>query len=175
MPSERVRIHHHRPGRGTIIFEERLVLDRADVKVTLLEGYEGRAAYAGTRLILDAGAPVVWFVFPHLCRDVGRFHLADETFTGWYTNLRAPARLDGRDWTCVDLFLDHWLPAQGPPVWLDEDELAAARAAGLLSEVDARLVDAERATVERLLAADAWPPPLARELTLPRVRELLEG
>jgi predicted RNA-binding protein associated with RNAse of E/G family len=174
MPPKRVRIHYHRPGRGTVVFPEDLVLDRPDVKVTLLRQYQGRPAHAGAIRILDAGAPVVWFVYPALGRDVGRFHLRDGTFTGWYTNLRGPAVLDGDDWTCTDLFLDHWLPADGgPPLWLDEDELAAARTAGWLSPADLRRVAAERDEVDRLVAHGAWPPPLTREITLARALELL--
>jgi len=161
-----VRVHYHRPDRGTTVFEEQLVLDRPDVKVTLLETYGGREAFAGRRRILAAGAPVVWFVYPDLCRDVGRFHLADGTFTGWYTNLRAPIRMDGPDWYCTDLFLDHWLPADGlPGMWLDEDELEAARRAGMLSDEHLRIVHRERAAVDAALGG-AWPPPLTRELDL---------
>lgn len=162
----RVRIHYHRPDRGTTVFEERLVIDRPDVKVTLLDGYDGADAFAGDRLILMAGAPVLWFVYPGLCRDVGRFHLADGTFTGWYTNLRAPIRMVGNDWYCTDLFLDHWLPADGSAgVWLDEDELEAARRAGLVGAADLELLDRERAAVNAALRT-AWPPALARALDL---------
>lgn len=162
----RVRIHYHRPDRGTTVFEEQVVVDRPDVKVTLLDPYHGSDVFAGDRLILAAGAPVVWFVYPHLCRDVGRFHRADGAFTGWYTNLRAPIRMDGNDWYCTDLFLDHWLPADGSPgMWLDEDELAAARQAGLISAAELELVLAERATIGAELGI-GWPPALARELDL---------
>ena len=87
-----VRIHYHRPDRGTTVFVERLVRDEPDVKVTLLSDYQGADAYAGDRLILSAGAPVLWFVYPNLCRDVGRFHLADGTFTGCSRSSEAGAR-----------------------------------------------------------------------------------
>lgn len=166
-----VRIHYHRPDRGTTEFDEHLVLDRPDVKVTLLEQYDGKAAYAGDRLILAAGAPVVWFVCPDLHRDVGRFHLADGTFTGWYTNLRGPLRMDGPNWYCTDLFLDHWLPADGGPgTWLDEDELDAAVRADLVSSGELSLVHAEREIVTAEVAAGRWPPPLARALGLAEAR-----
>jgi predicted RNA-binding protein associated with RNAse of E/G family len=162
-----VRIHYHRPDRGTTIFVERLVRDEPDVKVTLLSDYQEADAYAGDRLILSTGAPVLWFVFPGLCRDVGRFHLADGTFTGWYTNLRAPIKMDGSEWYCTDLFLDHWLPADGTPgMWLDEDELAAAIEKELLTDDLLACVRRERAEVEALWRTDAWPPPLARQLDL---------
>lgn len=162
-----VRIHYHRPDRGTTIFIERLVRDEPDVKVTLLSDYQGADAYAGDRLILSAGAPVLWFVFPGLCRDVGRFHLADGTFTGWYTNLRAPMRMDGSEWYCTDLFLDHWLPADdNPGTWLDEDELAAAIEKDLLTNDWLACVQRERAEVDALLQAGTWPPPLTRQFDL---------
>jgi predicted RNA-binding protein associated with RNAse of E/G family len=164
--SKRVRIHYHRLDRGTTVFEERLVLDRSDVKVTLLADYPGRDSHAGDRLILAAGAPIVWFVFPALWRDVGRFHLADGTFTGWYTNLRAPIRLDGDDWYCTDLFLDHWLPAEGAAAWLDEHELEAAVRRGLLDGDLQRRIAAERAAVDALLTTGAWPPAITREIDL---------
>jgi len=166
-----VRIHYHRPDRGTTEFDEHLVLDRPDVKVTLLERYDGNAAWAGDRLILAAGAPVVWFVFPDLHRDVGRFHLADGAFTGWYTNLRGPLRMDGADWYCTDLFLDHWLPAAGEAgTWLDEDELDAAVRAGLVSPSELDLVRVERGVIDAEVAAGRWPPPVARALGLAEAR-----
>jgi len=162
-----VRIHYHRTDRGTTLYHERLVVDRADVKVTVLDDYQGRDAFAGDTLILAAGAPVVWFVFPGLCRDVGRFHLADGTFTGWYTNLRAPIVMRGSDWFCTDLFLDHWLPADGGAgIWLDEDEFDHGIDAGLLSADDAAIARAERAAVDEALATGQWPPALARDLDL---------
>ncbi|MDH3495618.1 MAG: DUF402 domain-containing protein [Gemmatimonadota bacterium] len=175
-PWPSVRVHYHRPDRGTTVFDELLVLDRPEVKVTLLADYRGEDAHADGRRILSAGAPVVWFVFPDLCRDVGRFHLSDGTFTGWYTNLRAPIRMDGGDWYCTDLFLDHWLPATGGAgTWLDEDELAAARGAGLLEEPLLRLLDRERVAVDDALARGVWPPPIARNLDLAAAHRHLTG
>jgi len=172
----RIRIHYHRPDRGTTVFDEHLVLDRPDVKVTLLEQYQGKDAWAGERLILSAGAPVVWFVYPELCRDVGRFHLADGTFTGWYTNLRAPIRMDGDDWYCTDLFLDHWLPvAGGSGTWLDEDEFEAGVNAGLVSPEHFDIAQVERAAVSVEVAAGRWPPPLASEIDLAQARRVVGG
>jgi predicted RNA-binding protein associated with RNAse of E/G family len=170
-----IRIHYHRPDRGTTVFEERLVLDTPDVKVTLLERYDGREARAGNRVILSAGAPVVWFVYPRLCRDVGRFHLADGTFTGWYTNLRAPIHFDGSDWYCTDLFLDHWIPAAGGPgCWLDEDEFEAGVAAGLVPPAHIALARAERAAVDAEVAGGHWPPALAFRIDLRGARDTLD-
>lgn len=150
------------------------MLDTPDVKVTLLERYDGREARVGDRVILSAGGPVVWFVYPRLCRDVGRFHLADGTFTGWYTNLRAPIRMDGDDWYCTDLFLDHWMPADGGSgTWLDEDELDRAVAGSLLSAAEVHLVRTERAALEVELNAGRWPLPVASRIDLPGARRAL--
>jgi len=80
--------------------------------------------------------------------------------------------MDGNDWYCTDLFLDHWLPADGSPgVWLDEEELDAARVTGLVSAADLGVVRRERAAVEAELHA-GWPPRLARELGLRGALEL---
>jgi predicted RNA-binding protein associated with RNAse of E/G family len=57
-------------------------------------------------------------------------------------------------------------------VWLDEDELDAARKAGLLTSADLEIVHRERATVDASLGT-AWPPPLARDLDLDQVRRRL--
>lgn len=170
--SKRIRIHYHRPGKGTIVYHEHLVLDREDVKVTLLRKWEEREegevreVKEDGRIILGAGAPIVWFVFPHAWRDIGRFHLADGTFTGWYTNFCLPTRIDGDDWHCDDLLLDHWLPVDGEPAWLDEDELADGVARGLIDAATERRIIEERAAVDRQLAAGTWPPAIAREIDL---------
>jgi predicted RNA-binding protein associated with RNAse of E/G family len=84
--------------------------------------------------------------------------------------------MDGDDWICTDLFLDHWIPAPGGHVmWLDEDELAAARDQGLVSDDQLLRIGDERATVDRLTAAAEWPPPVTREMTLTRALELLQA
>jgi predicted RNA-binding protein associated with RNAse of E/G family len=78
--------------------------------------------------------------------------------------------MDRDDWYCTDLFLDHWLPADGPPSWLDEDELDAALRAGLLDDAMRERIAAERATVDALLAAGDWPPAITCEIDLAEAR-----
>lgn len=171
---KRIAYDYERPGRGVTRFDETLVLDRPHVKGTILESYRGRTVRAGEVVILEPGAPIVWFVFPGAWHDIGRFHLADGTFTGWYTNLCTPVKIESAHWACTDLFLDLWTPANGAnSVWLDEDEFAAAQAAG---HIDDRLV--QRATVEReniaaRVGAGAWPPAITREFTLADARTAL--
>jgi predicted RNA-binding protein associated with RNAse of E/G family len=171
---KRIAYHYHRPGKGTTIFEERLLVDRDDLKITLLERYDGRRVLAGDTVILEPGAPIVWFVFPGAWHDVGRFHLADGTFTGWYTNLCTPVVLDGARWSCDDLFLDLWTPAAGgPSVWLDEDEFATALATGALDSARGQRVREEQEWLKRQVAVGAWPPPATREFALADARERL--
>jgi hypothetical protein len=81
----------------------------------------------------------------------------DGSFAGWYVNLEAPLVRTPVGWDFEDHLLDVWLPADGGPEWLDEDELARAVELGLRSEADAAEARAagERA-LARLLAAE--PP-----------------
>ena len=143
------------------------------MKATLLDAHEGREVRAGGRVILDAGAPIVWFVFPDAWHGVGRFHRADGTFTGWYTNLCTPLEVTGHRWASTDLFLDLWQPADGsPPSWLDEDEFRAAVRAALIDDALARHAVDERAAIDARVAAGTWPPLVTREMDLERARRL---
>lgn len=156
------------------MFEEALVLDRPDVKVSLLDEYDGRAVRAAADIILEVGAPILWFVFPGAWHDVGRFHLADGTFTGWYTNLCTPVEINGPRWACTDLFLDLWQPAGTPDaLWLDDDEFQAAVDDGLLGPAVAERTRRERQDVSARVERGQWPPLITREIDLHRARELI--
>jgi predicted RNA-binding protein associated with RNAse of E/G family len=146
-----IHYHYDRPGKGTITYVERLLLERGDVLVTLLPAYEGPPVLVDGRVVQEPGAPIVWFLFPGEWYGVGRFHLADGTFTGWYTNITEPVRIEGDQWYGTDLFLDYWQAADGGPgMWLDEEELAAA---ALTSEQLAGI-----AQVRELVKQGPWPP-----------------
>lgn len=168
-----IRYHYVRPGRGETVFHETLVLARTDLKVTLLEPYEGAPVRAGTSTILEAGAPIVWFVFPGAWHDVGRFHLADGTFTGWYTNLSTPVAVEGDRWRSTDLFLDLWQPADGSGHrWLDTEEFERAVASGVVGPDLARRTLEERDAVNAQLALNQWPPAVTREIDLATAKQL---
>lgn len=107
--------------------------------------------------VLEPGAPTTWFVIPDAWYELGRFHLRDGTFTGWYTNFCTPVRF-GPLWEATDLFLDHWLSAAGWEEWLDEDELDAAIERGLVTPALVERLQGERDQVARRLAAGLWPP-----------------
>jgi predicted RNA-binding protein associated with RNAse of E/G family len=174
----RVRIDYHRPGQPSQHFEQQLVLRAGDAIITLLESTPLREPVrAGGDVVLEPGAPALWFTFPGAWHDVGRFHRADGRFTGWYANVLTPvAGVEGSEWSTTDLFLDVWLPAPGAPAMiLDEAELRAALAAGHIEAGHARRA---RQEAEQLVAAAArggWPPPVCRQWTLERARECLQG
>lgn len=139
------------------------MIDRPDCKVLLADRYEGAPLSASGRLILEPGAPIWWFVFPGAWHDVGRLHLADGRFTGWYTNLCTPIDAIGTDWSATDLFLDHWLPVEGEPEWLDTDEFEAAAIQGTIGEAEVRQARREQVRIQSLVDRGAWPPPATRE------------
>ncbi len=172
-PAPLVRIHYRRPPDRLQVFEQHLVHDGDDVKVTLsVYRHEPPIVIAG-EVALEAGADVVWFTFPGLWHDVGRFHRADGAFTGLYANVLTPPLLDGPEWDTTDLFLDVWITPAGDALLLDEDEFVEALGRGWL---DAATAARARQEAERLMAeaaAGSWPPAAVRHWTRERCREAL--
>ncbi len=167
-----IQFEYHRPGIGTTIYNELLVLDRPDVKVLLQEDYSGPEVTIKETKVLDANAPMIWFVFPDAWYDIGRFHLLDGTFTGWYTNLCKPVQFDGNRWTGNDLFLDLWQNPDGNPTWLDEDEYDEAIRNGLIDSQLKKQVQNQRALIELQMSQQTWPPPIAKDIDLSQVEAL---
>ncbi len=167
-----IRYEYRRPGKEVTVYDEWLVLDRPDAKVLLLERYDGPELRRGKDVMLGAGAPIVWYVFPEKWHDIGRFHRADGTLTGWYTNLSKPVEMRGDTWSASDLFLDHWLPRVGEPAWLDEDEFDAAVRSGLIDTATKRRVQNERTIIDLQVSEGAWPPAIARDIDLAQARAL---
>ncbi len=168
-----IEIHYRRPPDRLDVFVQDLVVDEADYKITLHDPSSLTTALTiGDRVIYEPGAPIVWYVFPDAWFDIGRFHLKDDTFTGYYINLIAPPELGARTWTLHDLCLDVWVDPAGDFLTLDQDEFDEA--------VDNHWIDtatAERARHEldgvlRKLAAGRFPPSLVQRYTLPLVRRL---
>ena len=170
-----IQIRYWRPPDRLQLFRQRLVLDRPDCKVTLAETWTpDRALEVAGEIVFEPGAPIVWFVFPGAWHDLGRFHLVDGTFTGYYANIIAPAKLDGADWEIRDLCLDLWVSSKGAFHVLDQDEFEEAAGKAWIDEPTARRA---REELERLLDGlknGRWPPAIARELDLQRVRALLD-
>jgi len=169
-----VRINYRRPPDRVQVFEQRLVHDAPDVKVTLAEDmpYEPPMRIEGS-VVLELGSDVVWFTFPGIWHDVGRFHRADGTFTGLYANILTPPVLNDSEWDTTDLFLDVWMAPDGTTLLLDEEELDEAQGRELVSgEMATRAREEARRLVEGARAG-TWPPPAVREWTLERCREVL--
>jgi predicted RNA-binding protein associated with RNAse of E/G family len=170
-----VRIHYRRPPDRLQVFEQAVVDDDGRCVVTYLPSAQlSKPVTAGGRVVLEPGAPVVWFTYRgEVWHDIGRFHLADGTFTGLYANVLTPVAMRGAEWETTDLFLDVWMGADGEVEILDRDEFDAARAAGWMDAPTAAraLAEAER------LAADArgggWPPAEVRAWTLDRVKSAI--
>jgi predicted RNA-binding protein associated with RNAse of E/G family len=165
----RARIHYRRLPEDERIFDQRILLERDDVMVTISEPLtlDEPVCIEGA-IALETGSRALWFTFPGCWHDIGRFHRADGTFTGIYANILTPPRMEGADWYTTDLFLDLWLPEHGAVKLLDEDELAEALTRG---HIDAELAGEARAEASRLLelaGRGAWPPAVVREWTLQR-------
>lgn len=167
-----ITLRYRRAGKPECVYQELLLIDRPDVKVLLLESQPGPEARVQDQVILGAGAPIVWYVFPEKWHEIGRFHLADGTFTGWYTNFIKPVEIQGTMWSVTDLFLDLWQPAAGGAEWLDEDELGAAHRSRKLDNATRQRVLNERALIELQVRSGGWPPPIARDIDLPQARSL---
>jgi predicted RNA-binding protein associated with RNAse of E/G family len=171
MTAGTVDIHYRRlPGRVEV-FRQAVVEACPEHTVTLLERAPlTRQVRVSGRVVLDPGAPVVWFTYPGRWYDVGRFHRLDGTFTGLYANLLTPVRMSGSVWETTDLFLDVWLGADGHLELLDEDELERAVGNGWLDPRTARTVVEEAERLLRAARDGDWPGPEVRYWDLARAR-----
>jgi predicted RNA-binding protein associated with RNAse of E/G family len=171
----RVLIHYRRLPDQERVFDQQVVLERADVIVTLSQPLElARPMLSDDgELMLEDGSLALWFTFPGAWHDIGLFHRADGTFTGLYANILTPPRIDGTVWHTTDLFLDLWRPEGGATRLLDEHELEDALAQG---HIDRETAARARREAERLLSlagTGAWPPPVVGEWTLERALEVV--
>lgn len=151
-----------------------LLLDDPGVKVTFQPStpIPGPVTVEG-RVILEPGSPAVWFTFPGAWHDIGRFHDMEGRFTGLYANILTPCLLhqdpEGTGhlrWDTTDLFLDVWMGTDGVVRLLDQDDLAAARSAGHVSEKEARAAEAEARRILDGIREGSWPPRVVEEWTL---------
>jgi predicted RNA-binding protein associated with RNAse of E/G family len=155
-------------------YDHQLIVDEPELKIMLMEDYDGEPIRINDETVVEPGASLLWYVLPGAWHDIGRFHLADDTLTGWYTNLCTPIEMEGETWSSTDLFLDHWMTPEGKHSWLDEDELTGAIDAGLVSAEWQRSIEKERATIQSNLDVGAWPPPIALEFGLEEARACLQ-
>lgn len=167
-----IAIHYRRPPGRVETYVQKLLLDAPHLKVTLAERVVfPEALRVNGRTVCESGADIVWFTFPGAWYDVGRFHLADGTFTGTYTNILTPPVFapDG-GWTTTDLFLDVWLDRDGEVTLLDENQLREAVQRGWIDARTAERARGEAEKVRRLALRGQWPPAVVEEWTLARAR-----
>ncbi len=127
------------------------------------------------RTVLEAAAPAVWFTFPGARHDIGRFHTANGTFTGYYANILTPVERsvapdDVDIWHTTDLFLDVFLAPDGRATLLDVEELHEAVAEGWVEETVARQAHDEAARLLHGALTGTWPPPVVDDWPLDRAR-----
>ena len=172
-----VQIIYLRPPDRREIFVQRLLLDAREVKITLAEAvpFDPPIRILGD-VALEAGSDVVWFTFPCLWHDIGRFHRADDRFTGIYANILTPPVFhpDGT-WETTDLFLDIWVDPLGKLSVLDADQLLEAEAEGWVSRDQAKRARQEVGWIEKEFEGGRWPPPVVAEWTLERARQSLSS
>ncbi len=168
-----IEVRYWRPPNRLQVFTQELVVDRPECKVTYAEGTELiDTLRIEDSVIFEAGAPMIWFVFPGRWYDVGRFHLKDGSFTGYYGNLITPPRLGQRAWEIFDLCLDFWVDPAGGIQVLDQDEFDEA----LENQwIDQPTAERARQELERLISETRdgrWPPAIAREYDLESIRAI---
>ncbi len=170
---QKVRIHYHRPPDRCDIFVQDLVVDTAEHKITLHEHTPVTSDLKiGDQVIYEPGAPIVWFVFPGRWYDLGRFHLRDSTFTGYYVNLITPVEIDGNTWTMYDLCLDLWVFPENTPHVLDQDEFDEAVDHHWIDQATAGRARRELDALLEDVSAGRWPPSPVADFGLQRIRTL---
>ena len=100
------------------------------------------------------GGSVLRFERSGAAHSIEIFWDEDWALRGWYVNLQAPTKINGRFLDTTDLALDVTVDPDGTWAWKDEDELAEAISLGVL---DAAAADGLRAEAERVIAERPWP------------------
>jgi predicted RNA-binding protein associated with RNAse of E/G family len=169
-----VTIRYRRLPDRERLFRQLLVTETEEVTVTLLsEAPIDKPVIAGGVTVLEPGAPVVWFTYPGLWHDIGRFHLRDGTFTGLYANILTPVKMSGHQWETTDLLLDVWSGDDGRVELLDEDEFEAAISAGWMDPETAKRARSTAALLIEGAHAGDWPPAHVHHWNLERARATL--
>ncbi|MEX2583267.1 MAG: DUF402 domain-containing protein [Gemmatimonadota bacterium] len=166
-----IAIHYRRLPDSVEVFEQVVLAEEPDHTVTFLESANLTGPVtAGDRILLEPGAPVVWFTYPGLWYDIGRFHLADGTFTGLYANILTPVEMRGDRWDTTDLCLDVWSGADGAVLILDEADFDAAADAGWIDRGTAAAAREHAETLATAARQGAWPPDHVHSWTLESAR-----
>jgi predicted RNA-binding protein associated with RNAse of E/G family len=169
-----VAIHYRRPPDRLEVFDQRVLLETEEYVVTIMDAAKlEKPVQVEQRVVLEAGSRVIWFTYPGQWYDIGRFHLADGTFTGIYANILTPVRMEGAHWETTDLFLDVWAGADGVVRVLDQAEFEQAVEAGLIDPATAATARGHAETLALAARQGVWPPEHVSEWDLERVRQRL--
>lgn len=156
----------------TRIFQQELLHDGPECKVSLLLVDAGIAPLKIGDIRIEAGGAVMWFLFPGRTWEVAAVYDRSGRRLGTYTNfVRVPELSPGR-WRITDLYLDVWQPDDGAARLLDEADLDEAVAEGLVGAEEAAAVRAEAEAVLRAAEAGRWPPRVLRDYPLDDVDSL---
>lgn len=171
----RVTIHYLRPPDHLQTFRQPIIHQSPEAIVTFSRGVRVPSPMElDGEVVLETGSDIVWFTFPRLWHDIGRFHDAEGAFTGFYANLLTPVEmLPGNIWRTTDLFLDVWMKPGRAPRLLDEDELQAALDGGAVESRTARRAREEARRILGRAGAGAWPPSVVHEWTRERALAVL--
>ncbi len=167
-----VEVVYVRLPERTARFHQELLHDGPDCRITLMRVDEAMAPLEIGDARLEAGASVLWYLFPGRAWEVAAVHDEAGRLRGHYTNFIRPPRIDAARWELTDLWLDVWQTPGGRARLLDADELEAAVAAGVIEPAEARGVEAEAAAVLRAAEAGRWPPRIVHEYPLADVPAL---
>ena len=172
----RVTIHYLRPPDHLQTFRQLIIHQSPQAIVTFSRGIRVPSPMKlDGEVVLETGSDIVWFTFPGLWHDIGRFHSARGAFTGFYANLLTPVQiLPGPVWRTTDLFLDVWMKPGQAPKLLDEDELQDALDADALEARTARRARKEAQRILERARTGAWPPPVVHEWTRERALAALK-
>ena len=175
MAPDNVEIHYRRLPDRMEVFEQVVVERNDDYVVPFLPASPARRpAMVDGEVMLETGSPLIWFTYPDIWYDIGTFHRADGTLTGYYANLLTPVIMEENRWQTTDLCLDVWVPAQGvEPVLLDEDDFEEALREGWMDSATGHHVQLLAEDLLRQARAGSWPPRHVKEWTLERVRQRL--
>jgi predicted RNA-binding protein associated with RNAse of E/G family len=166
-----ITIHYGRLPDRMAVFDQVVVEETPECTVTLIEASQlARPVLVNDRVVLEPGGPALWFSYPGRWHDIGRFHLLDGTFTGYYANILTPLRMEGDRWETMDLCLDVWLGADGRVEILDEDEFHQAVDQRWMDDRTARAARAEADAIAAAARAGQWPSPHVRGWDLARAR-----
>ena len=167
----KVKIHYLRLPDRTTIFENELIFSGKDVIVTVMrETPLPKPMIIKGKTVFEDGAPAVWFTFPDVAYDIGRFHTRAGEFTGIYANILTPVEfVSDTEWRTTDLFVDVWIGADGCVEVLDEDELEEAVNNGWINPEQA---DEALRTARDLVTRHrngTWPPPVVYDWPIDQI------